>query len=200
MAYFRTNSEMDEMKARLATLEGMLGAATDKPTATDCIADPSPSSSHRSPATHLSIAASPGLFTTAYTSPPGHPDTEASWKRYLPPIEISEAMHQAAVDHFAAYYASWCCVVNMPLFLADLAAMPPLGPEPALQGLHNTPHYSPLLHNAIFYTGTYLLKEHYPDVMASLDKVFWSHLSGYATLECDHPSLATLRGLTVLAS
>ena len=194
---------MDEMKARLAALEGMLGAKStqsDNAIPTQTTLDPSPSSSHITPSAPVNITPSPSLFGSAFASPPGHPDVEASWKRYLPPIDISEAMHTAAIDHFSAYYASWCCVVNMLLFLADLAAIPPLGPEPALQALHNTPHYSPLLHNAIFYTGTYLLKEHFPDVMASLDKVFWSHISAYATLECDHPTLATLRGLNLLAS
>jgi hypothetical protein len=194
---------MDEMKARLAALEGMLGSASTKsvdPPPADPISDPSPSSSHTASAVRLDITPSPSLFATAFTSPPGHPDVEAVWKRYLPPIEISETMHQAALDHFGAYYAPWCCTANMPLFVEDLATIPPLGPEPALQGIHNTPHYSPLLHNAIFYIGTYLLKEHFPDVMACLDKVFWSHISRYITLECDHPSLATLRGLNLLAS
>jgi len=131
-------------------------------------------------------------------SPPRSPgSTGPPWSRFLAPIDIDKAQHDLAIQTFVSYYSPWCCLIDPDRFLSDMAAMPDAAGHDTG---YMTAHYSAMLHNAMYFTGTYMLKERWPDVMERLDKVFWGHVNKYVSYEGDQPTLASLSGFIVLSS
>lgn len=119
------------------------------------------------------------------------PETEAhlpDWRRSLPPaLVIDRQTHDNALQLFAAYYAPWCMTADMPTFLHDMAA------ADVTQG------YSPLLHCTIVFVGMCLLDDAV-NAEELWNDSFHDHCTRLLLTECANPSLASLRGLNLLAA
>ncbi|OCF34544.1 hypothetical protein I317_03618 [Kwoniella heveanensis CBS 569] len=118
------------------------------------------------------------------------------WSRNLPSsLDITRPIHDLALEYFAANYALWCSVVDMPAFLDDLITCN------LIQGVdrgHSSPpirtaHYSPLLHCCVLYLGLHLIKHEHPGLFIKYENVFLSHCSKLLPLECDQTALSSLR-------
>jgi hypothetical protein len=146
---------------------------------------------------------------------PPHPDLlpgeYVDWSRNLPrSLDLSRALHDAAIQYFAAFYAPWCGVVDMPAFLRDLEACNFVSPIQEEQDtdpestrssrMWRTSFYSPLLHNAVLYLGMFLLRTEEPEMFAALRKVFNEHCSRLLIVESETPVVSSLRGFNLLAS
>jgi hypothetical protein len=98
---------------------------------------------------------------------------------------MSREQHDDALAIFAAYYAPWCFVVDMPAFLRD-------------QGRGEmTASYTPLLHCAALFMGLNLQGGRDP---AETWEVFNDHCMRLVIREAANTTLASLRGINILAS
>lgn len=213
----RNAREIVLLRARIEALESKIGGSV----VTVSTPSPPPASSPQtdsilgqaaapmasvSPTTGFDLQISPSFPFAAYSapsvntvlSPPALPTPAGPcWSRFLAPIGIDKKQHDLAIQTFVSYYSPWCSLIDYGRFLQDMAAMPDVGSKEAG---YMTAHYSAVLHNAMYFTGTYMLKERWPDVMEKLDKAFWNHVNQYVSVEGDQPTLATLSGFVVLSS
>ncbi|KAJ7481470.1 fungal-specific transcription factor domain-containing protein, partial [Mycena latifolia] len=74
-------------------------------------------------------------------------DPEIDWSRYLPPeAALTRKEHDRFLDLCFKFFTTWCLRIVTPLFLRDMhrALSVPRSQRPP-----RTPHYSPMLHNAL---------------------------------------------------
>ncbi|WVQ79000.1 hypothetical protein IAT38_001092 [Cryptococcus sp. DSM 104549] len=123
------------------------------------------------------------------------------WSRNLPPGFVKDkAVHDAALDHFAAYYAPWCMTVDMPPFLQDMELCCTVGADGRPPAESRTPFYSPLLHCAVLFLGLYLLGGEWPEKINDNHDAIMMHCMRLLGDECDVPSLSSLRGINLWSS
>ncbi|ORY25475.1 hypothetical protein BCR39DRAFT_471392 [Naematelia encephala] len=130
------------------------------------------------------------------------PGDWVDWSRNLPKgTNMSRATHDQALEYFAAYYAPWCFVVDMPAFYTDLIVcnLVRMTPNKAESPMR-TANYSPLLHCCALYLGLLFLRHEHPDLLASFERVFMDHCTRLLLVECDHPALSSLRAYDLFAN
>ncbi|KAK4686969.1 hypothetical protein P7C73_g3150, partial [Tremellales sp. Uapishka_1] len=125
-----------------------------------------------------------------------------NWSQHLPKsIDIGRSTHDLALEYFAAFYAPWCFIVDMPAFTVDLARCNLVRASNSSRspGPTRTAHYSPLLHCCILYLGLVMIRHQYPGLMASYEAVFTQHCSTLLLAECDYPALSSLKAYNLYA-
>lgn len=115
---------------------------------------------------------------------------------------MDRAIHDRALEHFAAFYAPWNLSMDASSFMTDLALCNRIhgggggdNPPPP----HLTEHYSPLLHCCALFLGLYMIRDEYPDHMARLEMVFLQHCSTQLFAESDRAALSSLRAYNLYA-
>ena len=124
------------------------------------------------------------------------------WGRNLPPeLDITKAVHDAALAVFGAYYAPWCMLVDMPAFLRDLdtcnlVSRVPRTPAPPKR----TVDYSPLLHCCALHMGLHMGRDRWPEMAASMGKAFHTHCAPLILEENESPLTSSPKALALFAS
>nr|XP_031861566.1 uncharacterized protein CI109_002792 [Kwoniella shandongensis]KAA5528638.1 hypothetical protein CI109_002792 [Kwoniella shandongensis] len=140
--------------------------------------------------------------TSTQSNPPPQRiiDGCVDWSRHLPPgLMVDRSVHDAALAHFAAYYAPWCLVVDMPAFFEDMAICNLIGPSgPPVET--RTTYYTPLLHCTTLFLGLYLLGGEWPEKLKDRHEEFIQHCTKLAGIECDLPSVSSLRAINLLST
>jgi hypothetical protein len=100
------------------------------------------------------------------------------------------------LDLLFKFFTSWCLRIVPVLFLRDMwrsLSTPPLLPPP------KTPHYSPMLHNALV-----ALAMGFSDDMRLRDlnsrQYFARRAKSYIETDCQKPNISALHALSILAS
>ncbi|PPQ76231.1 hypothetical protein CVT26_008583 [Gymnopilus dilepis] len=119
------------------------------------------------------------------------------WSRNLPKIaDLDRKSHDRALDLLFKFFTSWCLRIVPALFLRDMyraLSVPPGYPPP------KTPHYSPMLHNALVALGLAFLDDYkYRDLRVR--QYFANTAKSWIEAECQKPNLSVVNALGVLAS
>ena len=117
------------------------------------------------------------------------------FRKYLPPdIPLTEEEHNLAIDRFFRYYASWGQRTHPVLFREDMhVALYSLPPVP------KTPHYSPMLHNAILAIALCFSDNPYLRLGETRNR-FAVEAKNCVEQEGTSPTVATVQALLHLAS
>nr|XP_019045924.1 hypothetical protein I302_06315 [Kwoniella bestiolae CBS 10118]OCF24854.1 hypothetical protein I302_06315 [Kwoniella bestiolae CBS 10118] len=129
---------------------------------------------------------------------PESPDPlPTGYTRYLPSdVYLTEEQHDQAVDRFFRFYGCWGQRTNPILFRQDLLTA--LYVDSHVQHV-KTPHYSPMLHNAILAIGLGMSDD--PYLRASeTRKSFAKKAKDYIDYEGMNPTVATVQAFAHLAS
>ncbi|WWD21795.1 hypothetical protein CI109_106283 [Kwoniella shandongensis] len=130
-----------------------------------------------------------------HDSSPEIPDALPNgFARYLPQeVYLTEEQHDIVLDRFFDYYACWGQRTNPILFRQDMKTA-------LYMDVHaKTPHYSPLLHNAILSIALGFSDEPYLSSPATR-KIFAKKAKDHIDREGEKPSVATVQALAHLAS
>ncbi|KAK4689029.1 urea carboxylase, partial [Tremellales sp. Uapishka_1] len=122
------------------------------------------------------------------------PALTSGFARYLPQeVYLSERQHEAAIDRFFRFYASWAQRTNPILFRRDMNI--------ALysDGSTKTPNFSPLLHNAILSIALGFSDEAHLR-SPTTRKMFAQKAKSFIDREVEKPCIATVQALAHLAS
>ncbi|KDR76970.1 hypothetical protein GALMADRAFT_95630 [Galerina marginata CBS 339.88] len=129
--------------------------------------------------------------------PDEHCNPAFDWSRHLPQaVPLDRRSHDKALDLLFKFFTSWCLRIVPDLFLRDMyraLSAPASDPPP------KTPHYSPMLHNALVALGLAFLDEHrFRDLKAR--QYFANTAKSYIEAECRKPNLSVIHALSILAS
>ena len=132
---------------------------------------------------------------------PALPGDYEDWTRNLPVcLNIDRATHDRALAFFAAYYAPWCFLADMPRFHRDLARCTLVRPaDPSYAAPARTSYYSPLLHSTALYMGIFLNRREWPGLMRAYESVFMEHTAQQVLVECEQSSLSSVRAYNLYA-
>ena len=100
-----------------------------------------------------------------------------------------------ALDLLFKFFTSWCLRIVPTLFLRDMyraLCIPPSQTPP------KTPHYSPMLHNALLSLALAFLDEPFIDLKTR--QIYASTAKSFIEAECRKPNLSVVQALSVLAS
>jgi hypothetical protein len=101
-----------------------------------------------------------------------------------------------ALDLIFKFFTSWCLRVVPALFLRDMyrsLSVPSSHPSP------KTPHYSPMLHNALVALGLAFVDDSKLRDLKSR-QYFANQAKSYIEIECSKPNLSVVNALSILAS
>ncbi|KJA23958.1 hypothetical protein HYPSUDRAFT_39482 [Hypholoma sublateritium FD-334 SS-4] len=129
--------------------------------------------------------------------PDDHYNPDFDWSRHLPSIvPLDRRSHDKALDLIFKFFTSWCLRVVPALFLRDMyraLSMPAANPVP------KTPHYSPMLHNALVALGLAFLDD--PNLRDLKSRQYFANKAkSYVETECAKPNLSVVNALSILAS
>ncbi|GFZ51163.1 hypothetical protein JCM24511_08921 [Saitozyma sp. JCM 24511] len=132
----------------------------------------------------------------SHSAPPA-PVRPTSWASSLPPgLPIDQATHDLALERFAAYYAPWCMVADMPGFRADLDS---LCKDPSASWRTTT--YSPLLHCTALFIGLCLLhRNEWSSPQDTWNLLFQDHCVRLLHRECANMTISTLWATNLMSS
>ncbi|KAH9474420.1 Nitrogen assimilation transcription factor nit-4 [Psilocybe cubensis] len=119
------------------------------------------------------------------------------WSRHLPTaVPLDRRSHDKALDLLFKFFTSWCFRIVPALFLRDMyraLSVPSSQPPP------KTPHYSPMLHNALVALALAFLDDHrFRDLKAR--QYFANTAKSFIEAECQKPNLCVVHALSILAS
>ena len=100
-----------------------------------------------------------------------------------------------ALDLLFKFFTSWCLRMIPPLFLRDMyraLSIPPTQTPP------KTPHYSPMLHNALVALALAFSDEPFNDFKTR--QIYAIAAKSFIEAECRKPNLSVVHALSVLAS
>lgn len=144
----------------------------------------------------------------------GHYNADFDWSRHLPAVvPLDRKAHDRSVFHtrpkvrkyslinrlldlLFRFFTSWCLRVVPALFLRDMSRA--LG-VPRSQAPPKTPHYSPMLHNALI-----ALASAFSDDPRIRDRkarqYFAAEAKSLIEAECQRPSISVVQALSILGS
>ncbi|EDR10444.1 uncharacterized protein LACBIDRAFT_325474 [Laccaria bicolor S238N-H82] len=130
-----------------------------------------------------------------------HYNPNFDWSRHLPSnVPLDRRSHDKytprALDLLFKFFTSWCFRIVPALFLRDMyrALIVPRSHTPP-----KTPHYSPMLHNALVALGTAFLDD--PNIRDFKSRrCFADAAKRYIEVECQKPQLSVVHALDILAS
>ncbi|KAJ7178079.1 hypothetical protein C8R46DRAFT_1329048 [Mycena filopes] len=124
-----------------------------------------------------------------------HPNID--WSRYLPPeVTLTRREHDKILDLSFKFFIIWCLRVVPSLFLRDMyraLSVPRSHPAP------RTPHYSPMLHNALLcvsaaYSDDPYLRDH------KTRELFARAAKACLETECKKPDISLVHALAIIGS
>ncbi|KAF7967505.1 hypothetical protein HWV62_41412 [Athelia sp. TMB] len=119
------------------------------------------------------------------------------WSRYLPlevPMERQE--HDRLLDLLFKFFTSWCLRIVPVLFLRDMYRVLRV---PRSQTPPKTPHYSPMLHNALMSLATAFSDQ--PRIRDLNSRQYFARKAKeYIEAECQRPNISVVHALSILAS
>ncbi|EDR01153.1 uncharacterized protein LACBIDRAFT_312485 [Laccaria bicolor S238N-H82] len=126
-----------------------------------------------------------------------HYNPNFDWSRHLPSnVLLDRRSHDKALDLLFKFFTSWCLRIVPALFLRDMyrALAVPRSHTPP-----KTPHYSPMLHNALVALGTAFLDD--PNIRdLKSRRCFADTAKCYLEVECQKPQLSVVHALDFLAA
>ncbi|KAF7297474.1 Zn(2)-C6 fungal-type domain-containing protein [Mycena indigotica] len=123
-------------------------------------------------------------------------DLACDWTRHLPSdIVFDRREHDRILDHVFKYFTCWCMRVVPALFLRDMHRY--LMHSGSTQA--KTPHYSPMLHNALLALGSAYSST--PEV-SNIDarRTLAAHAKGFIEAEVMRPNVTVVNALAILGS
>jgi len=119
------------------------------------------------------------------------------WSRYLPvevPLERQE--HDKLLDLLFKFFTSWCLRIVPFLFLRDMYRVLRV---PRSHTPPKTPHYSPMLHNALMSLATAFSDQ--PRIRDLNSRQYFARRAKeYIESECQRPNISVVHALSILAS
>ncbi|KAF8802030.1 hypothetical protein BYT27DRAFT_6777102 [Phlegmacium glaucopus] len=128
---------------------------------------------------------------------PSHYNPAFDWSRHLPSaVPLDRRSHDKALDLLFKFFTSWCLRIVPALFLRDMyraLCLPPSQTPP------KTPHYSPMLHNALVALALAFLDEpRFRDLKSR--QYFANTAKSFVEAECRNPNLSVVHALSILSS
>ncbi|KAJ7731550.1 hypothetical protein DFH07DRAFT_755597 [Mycena maculata] len=126
-----------------------------------------------------------------------HPNPDVDWSRYLPPqVPLDRHEHDRVLDLCFKFFTMWCMRVVPALFLRDMhrhLSNPRSGVPP------KSPHYSPMLHNALIALATAFSDD--PRISARESREhFVAAAKSYLEDECQRPAISVVHALSLIGS
>ncbi|KIM40989.1 hypothetical protein M413DRAFT_157684 [Hebeloma cylindrosporum] len=126
-----------------------------------------------------------------------HCSPDLDWSRHLPSaIPLTRRSHDRALDLLFKFFTSWCLRIVPALFCRDMyRSLSVDGSQPPPK----TPHYSPMLHNALVALALAFLDE--PELRDfEARQRFADAAKGFIETECQKPNISVVNALSILAS
>ncbi|KAF9555002.1 hypothetical protein CPC08DRAFT_643525, partial [Agrocybe pediades] len=158
---------------------------------------------------HLEISTRPSRFPELAENPHAtyvllvdgvneeHCNPDLDWSRHLSTsVPLDRRSHDRALDLLFKFFTSWCLRIVPPLFLRDMyrACSAPLNAPPP-----KTPHYSPMLHNALVSLALAFLDD--PQFCDIRVRQHYANMAkSFIESECRKPNLSVVHALSLLAS
>ncbi|KAF9026870.1 hypothetical protein BDZ89DRAFT_1067355 [Hymenopellis radicata] len=116
------------------------------------------------------------------------------WSRHLPSGPLTRQEHDKILDLLFRFFTSWCLRVVPVLFLRDMYRYI------SAPGMHTkTPHYSPMLHNALIALATAFSDD--PLINKWENRVMYAQRAkAYLEDECSQPNICVVQALSLLGS
>lgn len=119
------------------------------------------------------------------------------WSRHLPrEVFMERKEHDKLLDLLFKFFTSWCLRIVPPLFLRDMYRAlvgPPSQPTP------KTPHYSPMLHNALIALASAFSDD--PRIRDLNSRQFFARKAkSYIEQECQRPNISVVHALSIIGS
>ncbi|KIM41300.1 hypothetical protein M413DRAFT_445331 [Hebeloma cylindrosporum] len=119
------------------------------------------------------------------------------WSRHLPSaVPLTRRSHDKALDLLFKFFTSWCLRIVPALFCRDMyraLSVPRSQPPP------KTPHYSPMLHNALVALALAFLDE--PELRDLKARQYFANTAkSFIEAECEKPNISVVHALSILAS
>jgi len=134
------------------------------------------------------------LMVDGHHAQPSHYNPNLDWSRHLPSnVPLDRPTHDRALDLLFKFFTSWCLRIVPALFLRDMCRA--LGPS---QTPPKTPHYSPMLHNALVALALSFADEPFNDIKTR--QIYASVAKSFIEAECRKPNLSVVHALSVLSS
>ncbi|KAL1405676.1 hypothetical protein Q8F55_009315 [Vanrija albida] len=120
----------------------------------------------------------------------------ASFGRFLPDVFLTQEQHDAALDRFFRYFASFCQRATPHLFYRDMRIALELDDTADLSAA--APNYSPMLHNMVLALGLSYADEAHLRAL-STRRQFLEEAMRHIDRECVAPCVATVQALAFRA-
>lgn len=128
---------------------------------------------------------------------PSHCNPALDWSRHLPStIPLDRPSHDKALDLLFKFFTSWCLRIIPALFLRDMYRALSV---PHSQAPPRTPHYSPMLHNALVALALAFADDPKLRDLKSR-QCFANYAKSFIEAECRKPNLSVVHALSVLSS
>lgn len=104
-------------------------------------------------------------------------------------------LHYSALDLLFKFFTSWCLHIVPALFLRDMYRSLSV---PASHASPKTPHYSPMLHNALVALALAFVDD--PKLRDLKSRQYFANKAkSYIEIECSKPTLSVVNALSTLA-
>ncbi|KAJ7151924.1 fungal-specific transcription factor domain-containing protein [Mycena crocata] len=126
-----------------------------------------------------------------------HYNPDFNWSRYLPSqVPLDRREHDRVLDLCFKFFTSWCMRIVPALFLRDMYRH--LG-VPRAHTPPKTPHYSPMLHNALIALATAFSDD--PRIRDLKSRQYFAAAAkNYIEEECQRPNISVVHALSILGS
>ncbi|KAK0484836.1 fungal-specific transcription factor domain-containing protein [Armillaria novae-zelandiae] len=123
-----------------------------------------------------------------------HVNSLFDWSRYLPAnLLLTRHEHDKIIDLLFSFFTSWCLRVVPTLFLRDMYR------AIASSGTVKTPHYSPMLHNALIALATAFSDDPHINSFKNREQ-YAIKAKSYLEYECEKPNICVVQALSLLGS
>ncbi|KAJ6616846.1 hypothetical protein B0H10DRAFT_2035936 [Mycena sp. CBHHK59/15] len=126
-----------------------------------------------------------------------HYNPDFDWSRHLPSqVPLDRREHDKVLDLCFKFFTMWCMRVVPALFLRDMYRALSI---PRTRTPPKTPHYSPMLHNALVALATAFSDD--PRIRDLKSRQYFAAAAkNYIEEECQKPNISVVHGLSILGS
>ncbi|KAK0205282.1 fungal-specific transcription factor domain-containing protein [Desarmillaria ectypa] len=123
-----------------------------------------------------------------------HINPSFDWSRHLPAdLFLTRHEHDKILDLLFSFFTSWCLRVVPTLFLRDMYR------AITSSGTVKTPHYSPMLHNALIALATAFSDDPHINSFKTRER-YAIKAKSYLDYECEKPNICVVQALSLLGS